>query len=114
MSAREFLGKSEQSESMLLTTKLRIEALAMILGLCLGLWGMREYSNQFVVKLDEAGFTDGTTTVVSTRHDLHFHMTDPSHLGAVGNWINEHEGKKVALWLGNSQLHAINKYHEGR
>ena len=66
------------------------------------------------VNFDELAFTDGTTSYFAKVNQLQIHCSSfPTIYQCINDYKNFGGNEEVVLWLGNSQLHAINQMRTG-
>ncbi len=89
---------------------------ALLLGILLGLVGVHHFATHGFtqVNLDEAALGPQTTATFGKADGKRVHCLYLKHLeGCLQDHAEHGAGRPVTLWLGNSQLHAINQFHPG-
>ena len=90
--------------------------LPLIIGVVLGIFLL--YCSSLKMKsdvnFDELAFVDGTTSYFAKVNQLQIHCnTFPRIYQCINDYKNLGGNEEVILWLGNSQLHAINQMRTG-
>ena len=93
------------------------EKITFIFGIIIGLitlyWVSSSYKND--INFNELALNDGTTSYFGKVKNLHIHCQDESDLDlCLDSYFNHGKKNNVTLWLGNSQLHAINQFKRGQ
>lgn len=91
-----------------------VHGFSLCLGTCLAIGFLVNWVNRKHLVLEDAALGTGTTSVFEPRHDLPVHMANLEPLPRVCSHIAERRTDRSILWLGNSQLHAINQYASGQ
>ena len=67
------------------------------------------------VNFDDLALGEDTTSYFGKIENLHVHCQDESDLNfCIESYLNYGNNNNVTLWLGNSQLHAINRFKKGQ
>lgn len=89
---------------------------ALVVGVLLGLFAIHHFATHGFtqVNLDEAALGPQTTATFGKADGRHVHCLYLKQLeGCLRDYAEHGEELPIALWLGNSQLHAINQFHPG-
>ena len=89
---------------------------ALVLGVLLGLFAVQHFATHGFtqVNLDEAALGPQTTATFGTADGRQVHCLYLKQLeGCLRDYAEHGKALPVTLWLGNSQLHAINQFHPG-
>ena len=73
-----------------------------------------EWPKKDVQRLDEVALGASTVSVFSERNKLPIHIDELQMLNLLGDNIRQTGRARTILWLGNSQLHAINQRESGQ
>lgn len=90
--------------------------LSTLIGIFLGIFLLNYFfsDNKKQIRLDELALGKDNKTVFANFEGKRIHCGDTSDLNlCLKGYKNSNVELPVTLWLGNSQLHAINQYHEG-
>lgn len=90
--------------------------LSTLIGIFLGIFLLNYFfsDNKKQIRLDELALGKDNKTVMANFEGKRIHCGDTSDLHlCLKGYKSSNIELPVTLWLGNSQLHAINQYHEG-
>jgi len=86
----------------------------LVLGSLLACWLIHDYCGGQQVNFDDATLAKGTTSVFASVDGTPIHGKDIAQASDCLTGVKRRQAAKRALWLGNSQVHAINQYQPGQ
>lgn len=89
------------------------EIFIFLFGIILGIFFLYLISNSSKAKVnfDDLALGDNTKSIFGKVDNLHVHCKDERDINlCINSYLNSGSNSNVTLWVGNSQLHAINQY----
>jgi len=87
-----------------------------LLGFVLGIFLLYQFlpPENHKVRFEELALGQENTAILGEVEGIKVHCYDLNDLeSCLTNYLQKKDGQPVFLWLGNSQVHAINQYHPG-
>jgi hypothetical protein len=96
------------------TPRARLELLAIALGASLGLWALYAAFGEQQIAFEDLALGAATDAYFAEVDGDPVHCVDLDDADGCLHGYTRRGGRPAVLWLGNSQLHAVNQYEQGQ